>query len=248
MVHAQKSGNVIKGKDKMKNSFNIFLDFFLPRFCTSCKNKLSVDFKFICGECISSIKYADEKLLTHEFNRKFKDDNIISGFTSLFIFEKDKSLQHIIHSLKYEKQFLSGIHLGRLTGDKLKFILTGWKIDLIIPVPLHKLKKMERGFNQSYYISKGIGKELKIKVSESVIKREKYTETQTTMNLNERQKNIGGAFKLINKKNIAGKNILLVDDVITTGSTINECGKVLIKGGAKKIYAASAAITGLYDL
>ena len=108
------------------------------------------------------------------------------------------------------------------------------------------LKKADRGYNQSFYIAKGLGKELKIKVSESVIKRIKFTKSQTTMNLKERQENMGEAFRLRNKNKIFKKNILLVDDVITTGATTAECAKVFLDGGANKVYAASIAIAD-YD-
>ena len=120
--------------------------------------------------------------------------------------------------------------------------MTTWNFDLIVPIPLHHLKKAERGYNQSFYIAKGVRKILNIKVSDRIVKRIKYTESQTTMNISEREENIYGAFKVKLKNSISGKNILLIDDVITTGATISECGKILLEAGANRIYAASIAI------
>ena len=217
-------------------------DFFLPRFCPSCNKKLLPKESVVCPECISRIKLAEDERIKSEFTRKFSSSGIISDFVSLYVFKKDKELQHIIHSLKYNKRFLTGKFLGKIVGINLKQKIFEWKIDYIIPVPLHHLKKAERGYNQSFYIAKGLSKELGIPVVQSFIKRKRFTESQTTMTLKERQENIGGAFKAKRNLNLKEKNILLVDDVITTGSTIGECGKVLLKARANEIYAVSVAI------
>jgi competence protein ComFC len=214
----------------------------MPRFCPSCKIKLLTAEKTICHSCLNKILRITEERLKSEFDKKFLNKNIISGFTSLFLFEKDKELQDIIHSLKYQGKFLTGTFLGELLGKKIKNVIKNWEINLILPVPLHQLKKAERGYNQSFYISKGLSKEVNIPLSPGVIKRKKYTQSQTTMNFVERQQNISEAFKVKNKKKIKGKNILLIDDVITTGATISECGKVLLNSGAKRVYAASVAL------
>lgn len=214
----------------------------MPRFCPSCKIKLLTAEKTICNSCLNKIRRITEERLKSEFDKKFLNKNIISGFTSLFLFEKDKELQDIIHSLKYQGKFLTGTFLGELLGKKIKNVIKNWEIDLILPVPLHQLKKAERGYNQSFYISKGLSKEVNIPLSPGGIKRKKYTQSQTTMNSVERQQNISEAFKVKNKKKIKGKNILLIDDVITTGATISECGRVLLNSGAKSVYAASVAI------
>ena len=230
----------------MLQLLNPIFDFFLPRFCPACDSKLKSDESFVCNNCISNIKLADENRLKNEFARKFEGKNIISGFTSLYVFEKDKELQEIIHSFKYSKKFLVGKFLGNQVGKKLLNKIQNWEIDLIVPIPLHHLKKADRGYNQAYYIAKGLGQELTIKVSENAVKRVKYTQSQTTMTLKERQVNMGEAFKLRNKNKILNKNILLVDDVITTGATTAECAKVFLEGGANKVYAASIAIAD-YD-
>ena len=219
-----------------------YIDFFLPRFCPACKKKLTESEKFICDECLSSIKRADDDRLKIEFERKFSSSKIISGFTSLFIFEKDKALQSLIHSFKYNKRFPNAKFLGGQIGIELGAIIMKWNIDIIIPVPLHHLKKAERGYNQSEFIVQGLSSKLKITFTTKVVKRTRYTESQTTFNQTEREKNISNAFKVRRKKKIVGKNILMVDDVITTGSTIKECGKALIKSGVKSVYACSVAI------
>lgn len=224
------------------NFLTPLIDFFLPRFCTACKNKLPAEEFIVCSSCLSKIKKPNVNRIAHEFERKFSSDKIISGFTSLFLFEKDKELQHIIHALKYDGKFQVGIFLGKLIALELKDRFDEWKIDFIVPVPLHHLKQAERGYNQSGFIAKGIRSVLRIPVKNKVIKRTRFTETQTNMNLLERRENTKDAFTTKRKNYLKGKTILLLDDVITTGATISECGRVLLEKGAAKIYAASVAI------
>jgi ComF family protein len=224
------------------NTFNAFFDFFIPRFCPACNKKLSLNESSICSECLSSIQRAERKRIESEFERKFASSGIISGFTSLYVFEKDKALQSFIHSIKYNKRFLNAKYLGKLIGENLEEQIRRWNIDYISAVPLHSLRTAERGFNQSKYIASGIGNALKIKVKNNLLKRTRYTKTQTDLTLEEREINISNAFKAKKKSTIKDKTFLLVDDVITTGATVRECGKALLDRGAGKIYACSAAI------
>jgi len=217
-------------------------DFFLPRICPACSKKLTPEEKCICAECYSKIAAAEKERIIAEFRRKFAGKDIISGFTSLFVFEKDKELQHVIHSLKYGQRYQNGIFLGKIMGIELSVILKEWEINLIIPVPLHSLKKAERGYNQSDYIAKGLSRESKIPFSTKTLKRIRYTQSQTTMNIEQRAENMANAFKVKHPEDVTGRKILLIDDVITTGATTSECGKVLLSAGAEKIYAASIAI------
>lgn len=226
----------------MQNFVTSILDFFLPRFCPSCKKKLGTDEKVICRDCLSSIQVATKERIQLEYERKFAKDKFISGFYSHFIFEKEKALQQLIHSLKYEKRFQNGIFLGEIVGKAMKERMDEWIIDYLIPIPLHSIKKAERGYNQSFYISKGISKQTGIPVKQNLIKRTRNTESQTTMTLVERKENVGGAFSIRKKNNLAGKNFLLVDDVITTGATTNECAKALLENSNSKVYAVSVAI------
>jgi len=223
-------------------SLNGFFDFFIPRYCPSCKKKLKLEENCICDECLLSIERVDSGRLNLEYQRKFASTEIISGFTSLYVFEKDKSLQLLIHSIKYNKHFLNAKYLGKLIGENLKEQIQNWSVDYILPVPLHSLRKADRGFNQSKYIAIGMGKEFGINVKFNLLKRRRYTETQTNLTLQEREENISKAFQAKQKRLIEGKTFLLVDDVITTGATIKECGKVLLEEGAAKVYACSAAI------
>ena len=221
---------------------NLIFDFLLPRFCSSCNKKLTVDDKIICDSCFSEFENVEEELLKSEYNRKFRNDGLISDFYSAYIFRDKSPLEKLIHKLKYEQNYQIGRFLGEKIGHQIRLSFESWSADLIIPIPLHALKKAERGFNQSDEIAKGLSKTLKLAYSSRVVKRIRFTKTQTQFSLSERKENISNAFKVMRKKSINGKNIILVDDVITTGATTSECAKVLLNAGANKIYVVSVAL------
>lgn len=216
-------------------------DFIIPRFCTSCNTKLSSTEKFICGECLSQFHFLSRKNIAEEYQRKFLKTTFINDYTSLFIFEEGSEFQDLVHALKYDKKFKIGTFLGELLGKYKRTEIENWEIDLIIPVPLFHLKKIERGYNQADYIAKGISNYLGIKANTTIAKRIKNTATQTKLNKSERSKNMQNAFKIKKTKQIEGKNIIVVDDVITTGTTILELAKKLKENGAARVYALSVA-------
>jgi len=219
-----------------------FFDFFIPRNCPSCKSQLDLTEEVICRKCLLRLKkVSDERILT-EFQEKFKKERIISDFTSLYYFEKDKEVHNIIHELKYNGKFRIGFYLGVLMARNLETKIRSWNIDYIIPIPLHHIRRAERGFNQSYFIAKGIKSVLNIPIVANLLKRRKITDSQTHLSIIERRENVKDAFMLKKNKKLSGKNILLLDDVITTGATISECGKLLISRGASKVFAASVAL------
>lgn len=221
---------------------NTLLDFFIPRICIVCNDKLSAEDDSLCPKCLHRIKRCQPDFIRSEYKRKFKDENVIKDFISLFIFDDESPLKILTHELKYGRKFRLGGYLGELIFENLKSSILAWNADYIIPVPLHKLKKAERGFNQSYFIAKSLGKQLNIPVRKDIIKRIKFTSTQTTLDANARIKNMKGAFAIQNRNIPKGKNIILIDDVITTGSTVSECARVLSEYDTGNIYAVSAGL------
>jgi len=221
---------------------NTLFDFFLPRLCLNCNTKLTIHQKVICSDCLSTIQEADGNRIRAEYDKKFSYDNIITGFTSSFVFQKEGSLQTLLHELKYKRRFRVGNLLGKLMFEKVSNDITEWNIDFIIPMPLHRLKKAERGYNQADHIAKSFGKLLGVPVKTKIAKRIKFTQSQTKLNIAERKENMKGAFKITNEEKVKDKSILILDDVITTGATVSELGRVLKEKGASKVYACSVAI------
>lgn len=218
------------------------LDFALPRLCLTCGNELLFEEHTICTYCCNNIEIATEERLELEFKRKFEKNQLISDFRAAFVFKENSLVQSLIHSLKYDGNFNVGKFLGNQLYEVINKNINSWNPDLILPIPLHNLKKAERGFNQAAEISKSLSRISKIQSLNNCIKRIRFTKTQTKLNLEERKKNIEGAFIVKNKNKIKGKRILLVDDVVTTGATISECAQVLLQNGASKVFALSVAI------
>jgi ComF family protein len=147
-------------------------------------------------------------------------------------------LRTAIHSLKYEERARIGFFLGELLGDQLHK-KTIQKLDYLIPVPLHPVKFRDRGFNQARWIADGLGKAVQKPVRTKLMKRIKHTISQTTLDKKERLNNMKKAFKI--NRNVTDKNIGIVDDVLTTGSTISSMASILKDAGAKTIVALTVA-------
>lgn len=189
-----------------------------------------------------------EKLekVTDEDLAKLKSRVNADHILSFYEFKADNEVQKLIHSVKYAGMKSLGFHFGKYIGKSVKDYLdkNKLKIDFIIPVPLHNAKMRERGFNQSDFISAGISAETNIKPENNLIVRIKNTNSQTKLKLDARLKNVRNAFEVSkNKENfLSSKNIMLVDDIVTTGSTVNEIISLLKKHNTGEITVCSLAI------
>ncbi len=201
----------------------------------------------VCFECLSSLTPVTAEQIEQEFNRKFSASGIIEEFFPLYVFEKGETIQNLLHNLKYNNGFGVGKFLGIQIAQAYEDNFRRFNPDFILPVPLHKLKKAERGYNQSYWLARGIASVLQIKIVQKAVKRAKYTESQTTFNKNERSENISGAFIVKKDEKIRGAKIIIIDDVVTTGSTALELAVNLKKAGAEKILLTSAAVPLIDD-
>lgn len=153
------------------------------------------------------------------------------------------SLREIIHYYKFNKKSYLSEPLADLMMKILDIRKMFGRIDAIIAVPLHRKRKKERGFNQSFLIAKRLGRKLKIKVERRALSRIKKSIPQMDLPAHQREKNVMGAFKLRKVKRIRDKRILLIDDVMTTGATVNECARVLQRSGSKEIFVLTIAYT-----
>ena len=218
-----------------------FICLFFPRNCEACNTNLVKSEKMLCTKCLNDIP----KTNFHEkedniLNRVFYGITNIKYSTAFYFFRKGSKFQVLIHKLKYNGQKELGVELGRMGGSEIKNSFFK-EIDLIIPVPLHNARKRERGYNQSEMIAQGLSETLGKDYKDNILLRHIYTQTQTKKSLEERRRNVNSAFKVVNESIIKGKHILLVDDVITTGSTIVACANELlkIKGVTVSIFAAA---------
>lgn len=231
----------------MLQSLNIAIvqpikDFLFVTECFHCGTRLLDNESRICARCWSTMTLVGENDYTiNVLRERFKEGGVIDELVSLFYFEKGKLLQSLAHSLKYQELTIFGFELGVRVSEKLQ----GKEFDILIPVPLNKRKERERGYNQSDFIAKGISSVLNVPFDLNVVRRDKYTVTQTHLNAEQRKDNIAEAFSVVRPEKINGKNILIVDDIITTGATIQELARVLKIAGARNITAVSAGLAKL---
>jgi ComF family protein len=219
------------------------LDFFYPPVCLAC-NKLMPDGRdHVCEECWSSIRTVQKDLALYQETRgKLLASGVIDDLAASFVFEKEGSFQHIAHALKYSGIQSLGLELGRRLGE----VINAWDLraDALVPIPLHKRKLRERGYNQAELIARGVSTSTKIPVRAGLVGRKRFTQTQTALSSEERQKNVRGAFELniSDFSQIRDRTFILIDDVITTGSTIEACARELRRAGAVRVIAASSAL------
>lgn len=164
--------------------------------------------------------------------------------TAFMYFYGDSRYRQILHELKYRGQYHIGIEMGKMFGRELKSTPFD-KVDLVHPVPLHRRKKRKRGYNQSALIARGISEAMGKPVAENLIRRMIYTGSQTTRSRYERWENVEGIFAAKDPDKLKGKHILLVDDVITTGSTLEACTSALLALEGVSVSVAALAYVKL---
>lgn len=233
----------------MKNSvaFEILSDFvalFFPRYCRGCQDALVSGEELICTKCLLELPrsyYHLEK--ENPFYNKFRGRIPVKYVMTLFKFVKGSRVQHLLHALKYKNQPELGTSLGRMYGHDL--LNAGFKdqFELIIPVPLHQARKRTRGYNQSEEFGKGLSEVLNIPCSDRFMKRVTKTDSQTRKSRLNRWQNVSEVFQVTVEKEIEAKRILLVDDVVTTGATLEACGQALINAGCNELSIACIAST-----
>lgn len=223
--------------------FRDIFDYIAPNVCIACgdkKSPISDSHKFLCNKCLYSLPYSTshENLYNGLITKFGKDKVYLNRINALLDISNDDKFLELIHSFKYKGLYESAETFGEMLGKKL--LSDGFNdYDAIVPLPIHHARKRERGYNQSEYIAVGIAKVLGIKVNTKLVKRSKYTLSQTKLNAVGRRLNLADAFKATSEA--AGKRLLIVDDVMTTGSTLNYCAEALHLQGAATIDGAAIA-------
>jgi ComF family protein len=217
---------------------------FFPPCCLGCSYPLADNEKLICTKCrhqlpLTRIHQEDSAMVEKMFYGKAP----VEKATAMLWFEKQGIVQHLIHQLKYKNQEEIGVFLGSWLGVELAEIPHYKTINAVIPVPLHPKKYRKRGYNQVAAFGREIARRLEADYLETVLVRKQYTHTQTYKNRILRWKNVHDIFSLNHPERIANKHLLLVDDVITTGATLEACLHVLLKGENVSVSIAAMALT-----
>ncbi|MFV0606553.1 MAG: ComF family protein [Niabella sp.] len=222
------------------NIKHALLQLFFPNVCCGCGIDALTAGSKLCVKCIYELPATGfEKYYNNLIEKILAGRVPVENATAQFYFVKESKLQHIMHQFKYRGDKELGKQLGVIMGTRLLESNRFNHIDMLIPVPLHISKKRKRGYNQAQVLCKGIADALLLPVAEDIVTRPAVTETQTRKNRTDRWQNMEGKFLLVDAEAIKGKHILLVDDVITTGATIEACANALIAAPDVKISIAT---------
>lgn len=200
------------------------LSLLYPNLCVCCDDSLMAGEELICTTCLHKIPKTNLHLVPdNAVEKRFWGRADVEAATAYFYYTKGSPFQKLLHKLKYHGNQEIGIVLGRLAGVQLSESPRFRDIDLIVPVPLHKNKLKKRGFNQSLCIAQGLAEKLGVEIDSQTLIRIIENPTQTKKSTYERWENTAGIFDLVDGSRFQGKHILLVDDVLTTGSTLIAC-------------------------
>lgn len=206
------------------------LNVLFPDFCNGCAKLLMNNESTICTKCLHLLPLTQHNLLKEsELTRVFKGIIPIEFGVAMMYFNKKGVAQNLIHNLKYRNQQKIGTLLGNIYAQELKNHKISETVDYIIPVPLHKKRYHERGYYQVTTFCNAIGENLNISVLDNVLIKREYLKSQTSKNKENRLENNRNAFGIQNFQNLNNKHFLLIDDVFTTGATIEACARELLK-------------------
>ena len=219
---------------------------FFPHICAGCGTDIIADHSFLCGRCINDLPVTNFHLHANNAVEKIFWGRIpLANASSFCYFSKDSLVQRLLHEIKYKGNKELGLHMGKLTGAILRSSNRFDEIDCLIPLPLFAAKERIRGYNQAAVLCNGMAGSMHIPVNEKSIIRPGATATQTHKNRIERWENIEGKFLLADQSSLINKHVLLVDDVITTGATLEACGHELLKVEGLRLSIATFAYTML---
>jgi ComF family protein len=219
-----------------------FISLMYPRLCLACGNSLFKHEEILCTHCQFELPRTNfHRFRDSPLDKVFWGRVPIQRTAALYFFSKGGKVQHLVHQLKYKGQKDVGIYTGKILGAELLNDPQFMEIDKIIPVPLHPKKLKKRGYNQSEHFAIGLSAVTKIEVDTTSFVRTFATETQTRKTRFARFENVKEIFSVTAPEVLQNKHLLLVDDVITTGSTIESCASILLQVPGVRISVAAIA-------
>lgn len=228
----------------LSNLASDFISLLFPEDCMACQELLARGESTICTTCRINLPYTNCHLnnsAENEFVSRFYNKVPVKHALAFLYFTRSGKVQKLLHQLKYKGHQEIGELLGNWYGSQLKEYDFHEHFDLIIPVPLHQRKLKTRGYNQSDSFAKGLSESLDLPWQANALQRVSDSATQTKKSRLERWHNVGEIFKINDIAFVADKRILLVDDVMTTGATLEACALVLLAGGAESVSVAAIA-------
>lgn len=223
-----------------------FISLFYPQVCLCCGEGLAESEEFVCTTCMYKLPRTNFHIQPGNALQKVFDGRADIAMAAAYChYQKGNTVQDLVHELKYNGKKELGAYLGKWYGHDLKASDMYKPVDVVVPVPLHKRKMRKRGYNQSAWFAKGLAESLGAQCMEDGLKRVKYTETQTRKSRYERWENVKDIFEVNRKQELRGKHVLLVDDIITTGATIEACSHALLSLPVASVKVASIGYTNI---
>jgi ComF family protein len=221
-----------------------FLHLFFPHNCEGCGMGLFDEKRFLCSRCIHQLPETKfVSLRGNPVEKLFYGRMHLTHAMAAYYFTKNSLLQHLMIQLKYRNNREAGYFLGRMMGIALANEPAFAGVDLLVPLPLNPKKEFKRGYNQAALICEGINVVWNKPVIHDAVERTRFTETQTKQNRISRWQNMEGVFNATDPQLLHNKHILLVDDVITTGATLEACGQAILAVEGTRLSIAAAAYT-----
>jgi ComF family protein len=225
-----------------KNIFSPALHLFYPHICTGCGSDLLKENNLLCLRCTNDLPHTNFAAYNNNpVEKAFWGRIAIAAAHSEFYFAKASLMQQLIHQLKYKGNTAIGFYLGELMGKSLLESNRFSNIDYLIPLPLYPDKERKRGYNQAAVICNGMSFKMNVPLCVGNVVRQRFTETQTRKHRTERWENVKDSFIINDPAALKGKKLLLVDDVVTTGATLEACGSILLQVEEVKLYIATLA-------
>lgn len=224
--------------------FADFVSLIFPELCQACAKSLFRNEESICADCLYHLPYTDFHLQPkNAVAQQFWGRVPLEAASAMLYFSKGSRVQNLMHQLKYKNKPEVGVYLGKLCGKRLQENPLFASADIIIPVPLHRQKQLKRGYNQSLSFAEGLSEKMLTPIGIDNLIRTASTESQTKKSRTSRYENMKEVFAVKNASLLTGKHILLVDDIITTGATLEACCNVLLQIPDVKISIAAIAYT-----
>lgn len=215
---------------KLTHYLKDFFNLFFPPICLACEKPMDNTDDFICLNCHFHLPQIDFLMASHNaMIERFEGRIPFQSGAALYYFTKKSRTQHLIHHIKYKDKREAAILLGKKLGNKMKEMSNFQNFDMIIPVPMHPRKKILRGYNQAELVAEGLSMSLHVQVNNKVLIKKRMTDSQTKKSRLQRLQNIEDVFELNTPSVLEGKNILIVDDVLTTGATLEACAMAILE-------------------
>lgn len=228
----------------LKDSLQSLTNLFFPRLCLGCGNDLFGNGEVLCLSCIDKLPVTNFHLhASNPVEKVFWGRLPLVSASSYLYFTKDSLLQQLLHAFKYKGAKEIGLYFGRCMGNTFLQSNRFNSVDALIPLPLHPKKERIRGYNQATILCEGIAEILNVPILKDTIIRPTATQTQTHKNRVHRWENIEGKFLLRNPEAVSGKHVLMIDDVVTTGATLESCGRLLLDIPDLRLSIATMAYT-----